>query len=259
MDRPRTTEKYDCPTIACDKSCIIFTNTRTGSSWLSIGLYRAGLGVPMEYFHQDYIQQFVDRNAIRPHPSEDFSQSYIRTITDLRTTPNGVFGVKIHTNQWVDFWKTYEPEHKQNSAYYRQKLERSFINPHFIFLYRKDMLSQAISMYIAQESESWSSEVPAKKQVEYDFDTIKSYLEVTMENTKFVRSIQQYTSFPKMTLTYEELKEDYYGSLRSIASFLNKEIVLTENVGNNTIEKQGNLRNEEWKSRFLATLKKGRL
>ena len=121
------------------------------------------------------------------------------------------------------------------------------------------MLSQAISMYIAQESESWSSEVPAKKQVEYDFDTIKSYLEVTMENTKFVRSIQQYTSFPKMTLTYEELKEDYYGSLRSIASFLNKEIVLTENVGNNTIEKQGNLRNEEWKSRFLATLKKGRL
>ena len=62
-----------------------------------------------------------------------------------------------------------------------------------------------------------------------------------------------------MTLTYEELREDYYGSLRSIASFLNQEIVLTENIGNNTIEKQGNLRNEGWNSLFLATLKKGSL
>ena len=94
MDRPRTTEKYDCETTSCTKSCIIFTNARTGSSWLSIGLFRAGLGVPMEYFHKKYIRQMKDRGIVQPDHGEDLLHAYIRTITALRTTPNGVFSIK---------------------------------------------------------------------------------------------------------------------------------------------------------------------
>ena len=258
MDRPRTTEQYDCEPVSCRKSCIIFTNARTGSSWLSIGLYRSGLGVPMEYFHKKYIRQIKDRNIVHPHHGEELLHAYIRSLTSIRTTPNGIFSTKIHTNQWVDLCQVNEPHQKQTPSFFRQKLENSFVNPHFVFLYRKDILSQAISLYIAQESQSWSSENPAKESVEYDFAKIKSYLDVTMKNIKICRSIHQFTMFPKLSLTYEDLEEDYSGSIKRIALFLNEEIVLTDEIGENTVEKQRSQRNEEWKQRFLLDRKKNR-
>lgn len=256
MDRPRTTEEYDCPPVPCTKSCIIFTNARTGSSWLAIGLYRMLLGVPMEYFHKRYIRQIKDRDIVQARHGEDLLQAYIRSITNLRTTPNGVFSVKIHTNQWVDLCGVNEPHTKQTPSFFRQKLENSFVNPYFVFLYRKDILSQAISLYIAQESQSWSSEVPAKKSVEYDFDKIQAYLKATVKNIKICRSIHQVTTYPKLSLTYEDLEEDYDGTLKRVASFLGEEVVLPENIGFNTIEKQGNHRNKDWKERFLFESKK---
>ncbi|MAA78444.1 MAG: hypothetical protein CL916_04230 [Deltaproteobacteria bacterium] len=258
VDRPRTSEEYDCKPVPCTKSCIIFTNARTGSSWLSIGLYRVGLGVPMEYFHKRYIQQIKNRNIVRKNHDEELLSAYIRSVTNIRTTPNGVFGVKIHTNQWVDLCLVNDPNQKQTPSYYRKQLENAFVHPHFIFLYRKDILSQAISLYIAQESQSWSSEVPAKKSIEYDFAKIKLYLDATMKNIKICRSIHQVTTFPKLSMTYEDLEADYYGSIQKVASFLNEDIILTEDIGRNTCEKQGNQRNEEWKDRFLSDLKKNK-
>ena len=149
-----------------------------------------------------------------------------------------------------------EPNKKQTPACFRKKLETSFVNPHFIFLYRKDILSQAISLYIAQEGQSWSSEIPAMKSVEYDFEKIESYLNATMKNIKICRSIHQVTNFPKLSLTYEDLEEDYVGAIKSIASFLGEEIVLPDDIDIKTVEKQGGQRNQEWKHRFLLDRKK---
>ena len=150
------------------------------------------------------------------------------------------------------------PHQKQTPSRFRQKLETSFVNPHFVFLYRKDILGQAISLYIAQESQSWSSEVPAQKSVEYDFEKIQAYLKATMKNIKICRSIHQVTTYPKLSLTYEDLEEDYYGTIKRVASFLGEDVVLTDDIGSNTVEKQGNQRNEEWKERFIFESKKSK-
>ena len=200
----------------------------------------------------------IERGVVQPVSGEDLLGSYVCSLTNLRTTSNGVFSAKIHTNQWVDLCKFHEPHKKQVPSYYRQKLETTFVNPYFVFLYRKDILSQAISSYIAEESQSWSSEVPAKQSVEYDFEKIHSFLGAIMKYLRICRSIHKVTSFPKLSLTYEDLEEDYYGSIKRIASFLGEEVVLTDNIGENTVEKQGDQRNEEWKSRFLADLNKNR-
>ena len=251
MDRPTTSVHYDYPSNECKKTYIIFTNGRTGSSWLSIGLYRAKLGVPMEYFHRKYIGQFHQRGIWNP---EDYSvETYIEQLSSIRTTPNGLFGLKIHMNQWIELWG--EKTRFKSPSFYRQKLERLFVNPHIIFLYRKDILGQAISMYIANESHSWSSEVPAEKEVEYSFKEINKILEIVIDYIKHCRAIERYTTIPKMHLTYEELEQDYYGSLKNISSFLGEDIDLNDEIGSNTVEKQRDERNAEWKERFLYDMK----
>lgn len=251
MDRPRTSVNYDCAKTPCKKTYIIFTNGRTGSSWLSIGLYRANFGVPMEYFHRKYMAQFHNRGI--SHPKKSSVDSYIKKISSLRTTSNGLLGLKIHMNQWIELWG--DKAKYKSPSFYRKKLENLFVNPHFIFLYRKDILGQAISMYIANESHSWSSEVLPDREVEYNFEDIKQMLEIVIDYIKCCRAIERYTQAPKIRLTYEELEEDYYGCLRTISSFLGEEIILSDEIGKNTVEKQRNQRNEDWKERFLYDMK----
>ena len=76
-----------------------------------------------------------------------------------------------------------------------------------------------------------------------------------MKNIKIFRRIQRVTNYPKLSLAYEDLQDDYYGSIKRVASFLNEDIILTDDIGKNSITKQGDERNQRWKERYLLDFK----
>ena len=254
MDRPSPSENYDCESCTPKKSLIVFSLGRTGSSWLTIGMYKVGLGIPMEYFHLEKMENMYKRwkNTSDFAFTEDTLAEYINLLYTNRTTKNGVWSSKIHINQWRALYKKiYSTEDVMQLC---TDLKEKFINPHFVFLYREDILLQAISFYIAIETNSWSSEYAEKNTVEYNFASLKSLLVEVVTQVQRCRLIQQNMDAPKIELHYEELERNYNGSLQKVADLLGEKIEITDEIEFSGIQKQGTERNLRWKKRFLADL-----
>ena len=158
--------------------------------------------------------------------------------------------------QLIRLWEWLPPHEKKKASFYRKKLESLFVNPHFVFLFRKDVVSQVISMHIANQTQAWSSERSELMETTYDYKQIKRVFFETVRQIKMCQSIAKVTAYPKITITYEEMEEDYFGTLDRIAQLLNTNIEVTEAINKKTVSIQRTERNVEWKKRFLIDFKK---
>ena len=86
-------EKFDCPSVQTTKSVVFCTTPRCGSNMLCFSLIKTGLiGVPLEYFNHvqsmhDFQKRISDSGTV---------YDYLNALLEVRTTPNGVFSMKIH-------------------------------------------------------------------------------------------------------------------------------------------------------------------
>ena len=88
--------------------------------------------VPLECFHSAHRKRRVKRCG-QYNPLSAFN-----ILCQLRSTANGVFGVKAH-------WKQFQ-------LACRLRLERNMSNATFIQINRDDVLGQAISLAVATQS-----------------------------------------------------------------------------------------------------------
>jgi len=140
-----SSDRFDQPLVSpasIKRKYIICSAQRAGSHLLGRQLINAGIGVPQEYFNPLHIHLLSNRWKIGLHDS----QTYLRMLYARRTTPNGIWGTKL---QW---------EFMQQCSSVRDEL---FDEAIFIYLYRKDVLAQAISLHISVITGIW------------DFDGIK--------------------------------------------------------------------------------------
>jgi len=252
MDRPSTKARHDIQGSTCKKTLIVFTVGRTGSSWLCIGLYKIGIGVPMEYFHTNHRVDLNTRGVGKLQRTEEELHNYIATLEKVRTTQNGIFGTKIHNHQWMKSLSFSGEEVLKDREKYIRSLSTAFTNPHFVFLYREDLLEQSISMYIAGESQAWSSEKPKKKEVAYNFGGIYKTLQFISDGIQRCKWIEKNIQCPKMVVTYEELESDYNGILQKIADFVDVKVEIPVDIANASISKQRSPeRTRLWKNKFL--------
>src|SRR5262249_15586129 len=87
----------DFPPTACRFKYLICSTPRSGSTLLSTGLASTGrAGRPLEYLSQPYGVVFKERNGRLLLPE------YWRFLVTRRTTPNGVFGMKMHFDQFAN-------------------------------------------------------------------------------------------------------------------------------------------------------------
>ncbi|MGO9560474.1 MAG: Stf0 family sulfotransferase [Acidimicrobiales bacterium] len=136
------------------RSVILCTQMRSGSWMLSDLCQQTGLlGQPEEYFRPDY----------RPHWSAEWGITlpnsyalYVASAIRNTSTPNGVFGVKLHAYQMNWFlrqlrvtWGT-DPNATDGEI-----LERWLPSAVFVHLWRRDVARQAISYYRAARSDVW--------------------------------------------------------------------------------------------------------
>ena len=221
---------------------------------MGLGLHKLGLGIPMEYFNTTQRRGFSERLNIPEsfHNEQDLAQ-YVQEVLPLRTTKNGVFGASIHMYQWMTLFESIPNNLKKQARvdWLIQVLKNAFPNPYFIFLYRNDLLMQAISMNIARQTDAWSSSLEQLKEPKYSYVQIKNTLDRVVHAVGLCKYVQSQISAPQCTFVYEDLEQNYDQIIKQIVTMLDISIDDTKGLSTQTIKKQRTSRNDLWKQRFL--------
>jgi LPS sulfotransferase NodH len=162
------------------RSYLVCATQRSGSTLLCELLKGTGVaGVPLEYFEAmrdtgipphpgDYLRGLPPtRLGIRddPRPPEAPAYSSLAGLTDYRehlertfaqgTTPNGVFGAKLMFNQLDELQALAGQLPEFSGLEIGALLEQVFGGPRYIWVSRRDVVRQAVSMWKAIQTRTW--------------------------------------------------------------------------------------------------------
>lgn len=223
-------EKFDSHTNENILNYVICSTPRSGSTLLSKALQSTlVVGLPHEYFNIDHKNDYYNRWKFKN------IEEYIALLKKNRVTPNGIFGFKLHYNQ-------FELEFENNC------LDNYFENLKYIFITRKDKILQGISLEIAYQSNQWSSEFKLEKKPIFNFRNIKKRIsEVSNEENKWLTYFIENEITP-FVINYEDLENNYETIVIDTVNFLG--INLTSKIGGQLINKQRGFRNMWWKKMF---------
>lgn len=194
--------------------CIAST-PRSGSTLLSRTLEATGAaGVPMEYLNPSFIGGWM-----RLHGRQPVSLAqYLSDLESRRTTSNGVFGLKLHWTQIRNL--------AANSKQPIGDVAKTAIGTHerFILINRKDKLSQAISLHIANHTKVYHSDQQAlretKSELTFNAASISAHIARLFAEEAEWRAYLRSRSAPCIEVFYEDLVADHTGTCRRVLDFL---------------------------------------
>jgi LPS sulfotransferase NodH len=164
-------------------------------------------------------------------------RNYLLAVARERTTPNGVFGVKMHWNQ-----------------YKRHMLDLGLdVNVweapvSWVRITRENELRQAISFVRAAQSESWNSNMQVVREPIYDAAAIINALDrITEENTEWDSYFATEGIVP-LHITYEQLISDMDSTVRKVMAFIDAPV---EVVPAPQTKKQSESSSRQWAERFV--------
>ncbi len=131
-------------------SFIIAFTQRCGSHLLCDTIQSCKIaGYPLhEPFSNVNVNMFCKKWGLEETPT---LEKYIAAVVKNSTTPNGVFGVKIHWDQIEDLRETLGVGERMD----RKIIEYLFPDAKFIYMTRDDIRGQAISAYRAEVTRNW--------------------------------------------------------------------------------------------------------
>lgn len=207
---------------------VICSEHRSGSTFLCELLTSAGLlGRPDEFFRSPEF-------CVRVEQDPDLLANILRQAT----TPNGVYGLKVFSNQFDMTMK----------ARWVSRLP----NLHFIHLERRDLLGQAISYVKAiQTKRYWSEHAPCGEP-RYDRRAIARHLARIADGQARWRRYFARNGIRPLWLIHEDIVADPQGAVDAVAAHLG--------VGEPTDIDHSFVRagimadavSDQWRSRFVA-------
>lgn len=223
---------------------VIAITPRSGSSYLC-DLLKASkrFGRPDELINQEFLPNFIKRYG------GETPDEYLRNVMRRTQTGNGVTGLKA---SWFQFSNFIESMDKK--AYLK-----SF---RYIYLFRRDLAMQAVSLYKATESGVFhtniahgDSSIRKLSHLDYDFEKINYwYKHIEQQEAGWRQFFDARGIFP-LTITYEEIDSDPLLTMRRIARFVG---VNPENVRmpekESVFRKVSDERNRDWACRFVLEL-----
>jgi LPS sulfotransferase NodH len=185
---------------------LLCTTSRTGSTHLCQLLTSTGrLGSPDEYFNQPQMSQAMQQHRITQE------QDYVQHILTTTSTPNGVCGIKLATDAFA----------RLRSACHDQLAE---LSPKYIWLQRRDVLRQAISLYRAQETGVWhwpAGESRPTADAAFDADRIRECeMQIAAANEEWSGWFAAAKVEP-LQLWYEDVALSPPAAIRAIADSVN--------------------------------------
>lgn len=191
-------------------------------------------GDPQEYFNPWHMG-----HAEGEFPKEfAYDDAYVLKLIEKHTTPNGVFGVKTHFTQVVNFVGL-------------GRLESLFPTPlRYIFMQRRDEIRQAVSLARAIQTDQWGWEQPASRKPEYNFYHILDCLrEINVQEKGWEMYFMERNITP-FRVVYEELIADPESIVVNAMNYLG--IAITDGfvLPSPRLRKQADSLSEEWVAKF---------
>lgn len=186
---------------------VLCSSPRSGSTLIASMLHATGrAGDPLEYLNDQWIRVFMRTN---PGPPDNFDVgSYLAGWEARRTSPNGIFGIKLHYHQMRRTWRGRE----------REAVDRLGSYDRHILLVRRDKIAQAVSLYRAIASQMWTSKdvshVDAgnsakKREVDFNPVRIAELLAFLIKEEEGWRSFLRANNIPFAESIYENFVSDY--------------------------------------------------
>jgi LPS sulfotransferase NodH len=239
--RPANPFYRDVPPTKPRVRYLIAMTPRSGSTLLARQLSACGIGHPQEFLNESFLLRFEE---LFPDPTLADFEAF---VLGHYTSSDGVFGLKA---DWTRL-------NAARAADYLPELHSSF--DLYIYLTRGDLLSQAISLSVAQQSGVWE-EVQARyadpnvyARLAYDEQQITDNIAALMEHeyqwTKFLQCVKR----PVLRLTFEQLAMNPDAVVASIAGELELTVPYAPPSGGRAaIEPVPSRVNSAWRLRYLA-------
>ncbi|MBC7605270.1 MAG: hypothetical protein H7255_21735 [Ramlibacter sp.] len=197
---------------------VLCSTPRSGSNLIGDMLHATRLaGDPQEYLNARYIAGFM--RSLADGTSQMDIGEYMARLERRRTSPDGIFGVKIHYEHITAQW----PKHIGQAVRFLRGYD------HFVLLTRRDKVAQAVSLYKARQTQIWSSldykfmdaDDPRRdKQVDYDPRAITRALSDVIDQEIAWRAVLQHLGKPVVEIAYEDVVADYVGESHKLLRVL---------------------------------------
>jgi trehalose 2-sulfotransferase len=219
------------------KAYVIAATYRSGSTYLCTLLWKSGvLGAPFEYFNYEYEMRLLQARFNARTPGE-----YVRALVEHRTSPNGIFGVKLQYAHFKAFVRRY-PDLLKDLAPVR-----------FLYIERQDKVAQAVSLAKALQSRAWFSvteDREAQMPLFYSYDFIATCLNRLQNDCDRWRQWFRENGIDPVTMYYEELCARGKEVTSQVVQFLEVEKDVPAPVSVPSLERQADEINESWIVRF---------
>lgn len=242
------------------KSYLICAIPRTGSYLLCDMLGATGVaGRPNEYFSDSYQRHWSKRWG-----SSDYD-SYLRRVIQIGTTENGIMGVKSHPWQFNHFARQAAGRAPVTYVERPAVLERWFPNLHYVWLRRRDRLSQAISYAKSLQTNIWwdadtepvPNATPKPEALEFDFDLITQSVARLVEEEDMWRRYFDSNGIDPLVIFYEDLVVDPDSSVQSVLELLKVGPPPAVPAQHPSFRRQADATTASWLRRYRAELSRG--
>lgn len=126
---------------------LLCSTPRSGSTLVGDILQRSqAAGNPQEYLNARLMAAWLRHKGRLD--GELALDEYLHDLESRRTTPNGVFGIKVHFEHLLFLWQKDPAE----MASFLRRFDR------IVLLTRRDKIAQAVSLYKARVTQIWTSE-----------------------------------------------------------------------------------------------------
>lgn len=182
---------------------VVCATPRSGSELVTQMLQATGLaGDPQEYLNQAYMAGYV---RLRAGDQKLELREYLEDMEARRTSPNGVFGAKMHFEHLQALWKN------------RMRVAAGFLKrfDKFILVTRRDKVAQAVALHKAREAvvvqDASKAGEEAQRPVKAGYNpalVAKALTDVAMQEEAW-RTLLTAAQFPFLEVAYEDLVANY--------------------------------------------------
>jgi LPS sulfotransferase NodH len=237
-------------------SYLICCAERTGSTLLGDALISTGIaGRPRSYFNR--IAHFNPRiQRVLGNAKDD--DRYLDRVVAAATTPNGVFGAKVHWEHFLNLVAKAERSRSSDAAAASEIecLRACFPDIRFIWLVRRNAVARAISHYRVKKTNRWqldsrwvTDDTGGDGEPSFDFDQIDEFVRVGEAEDAHWREFFRENGIVPLDLTYEDMIRDLEGTVRQVLRFLG---LPAENVTlpPPSLRRQADQHSRDWEARY---------
>lgn len=230
-------QKKNNPLKKSDKKILILSTPRSGSTFFCDVLNNSGqIGECAEWFNMRYMAAYAKMSN---STKLDFQQ-YYKFISEKSIGDTSVFAVNMHIEQYITML---------NNKFDVLSLNFDLV----IYLYRKDKISQAVSLSIAQITDQWSSSTLAAQDIKGKLNVnhiTKALTHIVESETFYAENLKKSTA---IECCYEEFT-DLNNTTHFSTIFEHLKIDTPNFIAKNDSKKQRNNHSQEIKNTYLKYL-----